>query len=140
MSNIWNSLRVAFVNEFGNAIALPTDEAAVSRNEAMLNFIFEEKGYLRYGRSYGGHCLPKDTHAFFAWHKAQGKNMAVIEAVHQSNLIHKKIEEKSPHLPEWFSDWVRPQVSGRAALAALKISVVRNTKRLLKKPFLPKEI
>lgn len=134
LSNIWNALRVAFVNEFGNAIALPTDAAAVSRNEALINFIFEEKGYLRYGRSYGGHCLPKDTHAFFAWHKNQGKNMTVIEAVHRSNLFHKTIEEKHPHLPEWFSDWVRPQVSGRAALAALRISIVRHIKR----PFIRK--
>lgn len=139
LSNIWNSLRVAFVNEFGNCIALPADEAAVSRNEKLINFLFEEKGYLRYGRSYGGHCLPKDTHAFFAWHKAHGRNMAVIEAVHQSNIAHKEIEQKHPYLPEWFSDWVRPQVSGRAALAALKISVVRNVKKVLRKPFV-KEI
>ncbi len=138
LSNIWNSLRVAFVNEFGDAIALPTDAAAVSRNEALINFLFEEKGYLRYGRSYGGHCLPKDTHAFFAWHKARGKNMAVMEAVHQSNVFHKTIEEKHPYLPEWFSDWVRPQMSGRAALMALRASVVRNVKKYAKKSFVKK--
>lgn len=136
LSNIWNSLRIAFVNEFGNAVALPTDAAAVKRNEDLINFMFEEKGYLRYGRSYGGHCLPKDTHAFFAWHKANGKNMAVIEAVHHSNLVHKGIEERSPHLTEWFSDWVRPHMSGRAALAALKTASIRKIKKMIRRPFI----
>lgn len=135
LSNIWNSLRIAFVNEFGNAMALPTDAAAVNRNETLINFLFEEKGYLRYGRSYGGHCLPKDTHAFAAWHKKQGKDMSVIEGVHLSNLVHKGIEEKHPYLPEWFSDWVRPQMSGRVALSALRASVARNVKKYAQKPF-----
>lgn len=136
LSNIWNSLRIAFVNEFGNAIALPADPEKVSKNEQLINFLFEEKGYLRYGKSYAGHCLPKDTHAFYIWHKKQGKDMSVIEGVHKSNLAHRAIEEKHPYLPEWFSDWVRPQISGRAALVALKISVARNIKRTLRRLFI----
>ena len=136
LSNIWNALRVAFVNEFGNTIMLPTDREKLSGIEKLINFIFEEKSYLRYGRSYGGHCLPKDTHAFATWYKKQGKSVAIFEGVHQSNLAHCAFEKNNPHLPEWFSEWVRPQISGWVAVAALKTSAIRKIKKLVKKPFI----
>lgn len=131
LSNIWNALRITFVNEFGNMISIPTDKEKLANIEKIIDFFFERKSYLRYGRSYGGHCLPKDVHAFHAWYKKNNKEIPLIESIHKSNLIHKVIEAENTHLPEWFSEWVRPQVSGRAALRALKASIVRN----LKKPF-----
>ena len=130
LSNTWNAIRIAFVNEFGNAIAHPNSKEDVANVEKIVNFLFEEKSYLRYGRSYGGHCLPKDTRAFFNWYKKQGKSMHLLEGMHNSNLVHCDIEKNSQHLPEWFSDWIRPQISGRVALTALRDSIIRKTKQL----------
>lgn len=130
LSNTWNAIRIAFVNEFGNAISYPTDKENLARNEKIIDFFFERKSYLRYGRSYGGHCLPKDTHAFFTWHKKQGKEVPLLEGMHKSNLFHQDLEKKYQNLPEWFSEWVRPQMSGRVALRALKVSITRNIKKV----------
>jgi len=131
LSNIWNALRIAFVNEFGNAISLPTNKEKLAKNEKIINFFFEEKSYLRYGRSFGGHCLPKDSRAFYRWHKDHGKDMLLIEGMYRSNDSHRIIEEKYPHLPEWFSEWVRPQISGWVAIDALKSSIFRKLKNLI---------
>ncbi|MDP3962611.1 MAG: hypothetical protein Q8Q03_01975 [bacterium] len=135
LSNTWNAIRIAFVNEFGNAISHPTDKEKLAKNERVVDFFFERKGYLRYGRSYGGHCLPKDTHAFLTWHKKQGKEMPLLEGMHKSNLIHQDIEKKHSHLPQWFSEWSRPVISGRVALRALGYSTSRNIKKIFKKTF-----
>ena len=40
LSNTWNALRIAFVNEFGNAISLPTDKEKLAKNEKVINFFF----------------------------------------------------------------------------------------------------
>ncbi|MBU4353400.1 hypothetical protein L6251_02050 [Candidatus Parcubacteria bacterium] len=133
LSNIWNALRVAFVNEFGNAMAYPVDKEKIAGIEKVTDFFFERKSYLRYGKSFGGHCLPKDTRAFFAWHKKQGKDMSLIEGMCKSNDNHQIIEKKYPHLPEWFSEWVRPQISGWVALRALKSSIQKKLKKLFRK-------
>jgi len=133
LSNIWNALRIAFVNEFGNAVALPHDKENLAQTEKIVDFFFERKGYMRYGRSYGGHCLPKDTHAFLTWHEKQGRDVSLLKGMYMSNLAHKEIEDKNPHLPEWFSEWVRPEPSGRAALKALRASAVRNIKKAFKR-------
>ncbi len=133
LSNSWNALRIAFVNEFGNAIAFPDSREQVMDIEKVINFLFEEKAYLRYGRSYGGHCLPKDTRAFINWHKKNGKNVPLMEGMHASNEIHRLIEQKNPYLKEWFSEWVRPQISGRAALAALWFSIDKKMKAVINK-------
>lgn len=133
LSNIWNALRVAFVNEFGNAMVYPVDKEKVADIEKITDFFFERKSYLRYGKSFGGHCLPKDTCAFFAWHKKQGKDMSLIEGMYKSNDNHQIIEKKYPHLPEWFSEWVRPQISGWVALRALKSSIQKKLKKLFRK-------
>ena len=129
LSNLWNSVRIAFVNEFGDAMAHPENKEKLANIEKIIDFFFERKSYLRYGRSYGGHCLPKDTHAFLAWHMAQGKDVSLLAGTHASNLAHKKIEEKYPYLPEWYSEWIRPQMSGQVALKALRASIVRNIKK-----------
>lgn len=131
LSNTWNAIRIAFVNEFGNAMSHPTDKEKLASNERVVDFFFERKGYLRYGRSYGGHCLPKDTHAFLTSHKKQGKEMHLLEGMHKSNLHHMEIEKKHTHLPEWFSEWSRPVISGRAALRALGNSIMRKIKKFV---------
>lgn len=128
LSNSWNALRIAFVNEFGNAMMSPDSKEKVADIEKVINFLFEEKAYLRYGRSYGGHCLPKDTRAFINWHKRNGKNVPLMEGMHFSNEAHRMIEQKYPYLPEWFSEWVRPQISGRVALKALIFSIIKKIK------------
>ena len=132
LSNTWNAIRIAFVNEFGNAISHPTDKEKLARNEKVIDFFFERKSYLRYGRSYGGHCLPKDTHAFLTWHKKQDRDVSLLEGMHKSNIFHQGIEKKHSHLPQWFSEWSRPVISGRAALRALKSSIGRNIKKIFK--------
>ena len=132
LSNTWNAIRIAFVNEFGNAISHPTDKEKLMKNEKVIDFFFERKSYLRYGRSYGGHCLPKDTHAFFTWHRKQGKEMPLLEGMHRSNLVHQNIEKRHSHLPQWFSEWTRPQMSGHVALRALGYSIKKKLKSLFK--------
>ena len=133
LSNSWNALRIAFVNEFGNSIASPDNIENVESIEKVINFLFEEKAYLRYGRSYGGHCLPKDTRAFINWHKKNSKNVPLMEGMHHSNEAHRVIEKQNPYLPEWFSEWVRPQISGRAALGALWFSIDKKMKAMIDK-------
>src|SRR3989344_4462107 len=132
LSNTWNAIRIAFVNEFGNAISYPTDKEKLAGNERVIDFLFERKSYLRYGRSYGGHCLPKDAHAFITWHKKAGKEMPLLEGMHKSNIFHQDIERKHLHLPQWFSEWSRPVISGRTAFSALMSSVSRNLKRIFR--------
>ncbi len=135
LSNTWNALRIAFVNEFGNSISLPFDKVALARNEKVIDFFFERKSYMRYGRSYGGHCLPKDTHAFLTWHKKAGKDVSLLEGMHRSNIAHQEIEKRHDHLPQWFSEWYRPVISGRVALRALGASISRNVKKVIKNTF-----
>ncbi len=133
LSNSWNALRIAFVNEYGNTMAFPDSKEKVSEIEKVINFMFEEKAYLRYGRSYGGHCLPKDTRAFIAWHKKSGNKLPLMEGMHLSNEFHRSIEQKNPYLREWFSEWVRPQISGKAALKALWFYIDRKMKSIIEK-------
>lgn len=100
LSNIWNSARIAFVNEFGDVVSgKGNDNDSADR---VINFIFQNKAYLRYGKAYGGHCLPKDTTAFWKNFK-ETHNVAIIEAVNKSNDLHKN--SKGNNLPEWFSSW-----------------------------------
>lgn len=135
LSNIWNSIRIAFVNEFGDAMAVPKDKEALHSIEKIIDFLFEGKSYLRYGRSFGGHCLPKDTRAFIHSHKAVGRNVSLINGAYISNTNHKDVEESCKILPEWYSEWVRPELSGRKALMALASSVKRRIKKFRKKIF-----
>ena len=117
LSNIWNALRIAFVNEFGNVVY-----ATTGRKESIdkvIDFLFEKKEYLRYGKAYGGHCLPKDvaaftkTHgtglhkdvvAFAKAHGIEGGIAPILHAIHQSNELHKSLQDHEK-FPEWFSKW-----------------------------------
>ena len=94
LSNLWNATRVAFINEFGD----------LTRDEAVIDFVFEKKNYLRYGQAFGGHCLPKDLFAFWSAH-ATNKNIELLRAAYLSNELHKKNEVGYSSLPEWFSSW-----------------------------------
>ena len=105
LSNVWNAVRIAFVNEYGDLLYDPLIPANIPKIERVMDFIFEKKNYLRYGRSYGGHCLPKDVLAFWGAHKDGERSVALLRAMHESNLAHKSIEEKQSALPEWFSNW-----------------------------------
>jgi len=119
LSNLWNAVRIAFVNEFGDTISQPNSPENIKAIEKIVNFVFEGKFYLRYGGSFSGHCLPKDTLAFYNWLKKEGKNAALLEGAYQSNEIHRQIAEKHKILPEWFSEWQKSDVSGRVALTSL---------------------
>ena len=117
LSNVWNALRIAFVNEFGNLVYSGTGKK--ENAERVIDFLFEKKEYLRYGKAYGGHCLPKDTLAFvkaqegglskdvvaFASTYIQNKNIApILNSIHESNELHKSLHNHTD-LPEHFSKW-----------------------------------
>lgn len=99
LSNIWNALRISFVNEMGDIISRGGHEHA--RSSRVLDFLFDGKSYLRYGKAYGGDCLPKDTLAFSASHK---KSAVLLSAIHDANERHKRLGDYES-LPEWFSRW-----------------------------------
>jgi SAM-dependent methyltransferase len=103
LSNIWNALRIAFVNEFGDSITLPKNKEQRKKIEHIINFFFEKKSYLRYGKTFGGHCLPKDTRAFAAWKNETGPS-PLLKAIGESNDLHKQITDAYT-LPQWFSSW-----------------------------------
>lgn len=105
LSNLWNALRIAFVNEFGDSINLPRTEAERKSIERIMDFFFEKKSYLRYGQTFGGHCLPKDTRAFMTA-KAEGEWEApILRAIYKSNQLHQKVVDAYHTLPQWFSVW-----------------------------------
>ncbi len=126
MSNLWNALRVAFTNEFGSSIVEPKDNKAVERIDKVINFLFENGPYKRYGKSFGGHCLPKDTRAYVKWCKDNGKENLLMDGLQESNNFHKEMEQKYPHLPEWYSNWPEQVGSGWVALHTLGQSIKRN--------------
>jgi len=104
LSNVWNAARIAFINEFGNAVQEPVDQRSILEINEIIDFVFENRHYLRYGKSFGGHCLPKDVLAFSAIH-AKDKEVPLLQAICRSNEIHKNKEAQYQHLPQWFSGW-----------------------------------
>lgn len=126
LSNIWNAVRVAFVNEYGCSIAEPVDTPTVSRIDNVVNFIFENGPYLRYGRSFGGHCLPKDSRAYVKWSRDNNRHISLLAGMLASNDAHLLREKKYKSLPEWFSFWPEPAGSGWVALSILGKSIRRN--------------
>jgi SAM-dependent methyltransferase len=137
LSNIWNALRIAFVNELGDSIGLPQDEKQRKKIESIIDFLFEKKGYLRYGQAFGGHCLPKDTRAFMAY-KEETRPSPLLRAIHESNNLHKQIE-KDYALPQWFSSWdyaayrqgIRG-ISGRLWQNLNSLKAAKSTRRFFK--------
>jgi len=103
LSNIWNALRIAFVNEFGDSISLPKNKKEQVKIADIVNFLFEQKSYLRYGQAYSGHCLPKDVRAFMAW-KEETRPSPILRAIYESNKLHQQVTDAYA-LPQWFSSW-----------------------------------
>jgi len=103
LSNIWNAMRIAFVNEFGDNIAIPRSEEDFYKVERVVDFFFEKKSYLRYGKTFDGHCLPKDMRAFMTW-KGENRPVPLLKAIYQSNQIHQEVVDNYT-LPKWFSAW-----------------------------------
>jgi len=126
LSNLWNALRIGFVNEFGDLIATPDGKEDLDSIERVVNFVMRGESYLRYGRAFGGHCLPKDIRAFTKAHRDAGKNVAILEGAWKSNDAHAELEKKHPILPEWYSAWALPHLSGFVALRELWYSVQKN--------------
>jgi UDPglucose 6-dehydrogenase len=126
LSNLWNSTRIAFVNEFGDAIVNPDSPDAVASIHRVINFVLEGEIYLKYGRAFTGHCLPKDTRAFSYWYKNNGSGTELLQGVLKSNNAHAVLEENCKDIPEWFSAWPTPHMSGFVALRELGYSIKKN--------------
>ncbi len=105
-SNMWNAVRIAFVNELGDIIAQSSkSENSTEAAERVINFLFEGKSYLRYGRGFGGHCLPKDMRAFLVAYSEE-HNTNILSGAYESNRLHGEYEVASNRvLSEWFSAW-----------------------------------
>lgn len=131
LSNIWNAARIAFVNEYGSLIAEPSNPENLTSINRVIDFIFEKKEYVRYGRPFGGHCLPKDTRAFQAWYAKSDAHVELLTGICAANDIQRKRQEQYPLLPEWFSEWQRPLPSGRVAFKALMAALRRRLTHLV---------
>ncbi len=90
LSNIWNALRIAFINEFGANLL---DEQIP--HEKTIDFFFQKQKYLRWGNAFGGHCLPKDSKAYFK----EYPHLKFLEATVKANEIH---QERFPDLESIF--------------------------------------
>ena len=121
LSNLWNATRIAFVNEFGDMVGRPSSKEELGRIANVIDFLFDGRSYLRYGKAFGGHCLPKDSRAFKAWYaKKGGARPLLLEGVYASNEAHHALEEKYPLMPEWYSTWPEPHISGWHAWRELR--------------------
>jgi UDP-glucose 6-dehydrogenase len=100
LSNIWNALRIAFVNEFGHGMIR---KGNLSEDEVhqIFSFFFENKPYLKYGKEFDGHCLPKDTRALSREHFPDND---ILNALYLSNEKHGK-RVKNKNVKKWFSSW-----------------------------------
>ena len=125
LSNLWNAMRIAFVNEFGDMIGRPTSSQELGKIAHVIDFLFDGRSYLRYGRAYGGHCLPKDSRAFAAWYGHIEKNPILLKAMYAANEQHRTLEEKYPLMPEWYSEWPEPHIGGRQALRELRHAIAK---------------
>jgi len=112
LSNLWNALRISFVNEFGDMIGRPSSKEELGKMADTIDFLFDGRSYLRYGKSFGGHCLPKDSRAFAAWYGKKDGKPLLLAAMCASNEQHRALEQKYPLLPEWHSAWPEPHISG----------------------------
>lgn len=133
ISNMWNSVRIAFVNEIGDAIGRPSDQAKLTEISRILGFMFDNRSYLRYGRAFGGHCLPKDTRAFVGWYGKGKQKLSLLSGTYAANTAHQALEEKFPLMPEWYSEWPDTHISGWKALRELRYAVIKGIKNVLKK-------
>jgi UDP-glucose 6-dehydrogenase len=118
-------VRIAFINEFGNAINIPKTPEDIKYIERVIDFIFGGKSYLRYGKSFGGHCLPKDTLAFQGMMSKKGIEPNLIRGVIHSNDLHGVLHSQNGVVKEWFSEWEKSEISGRVALKSLVKAIKR---------------
>jgi UDP-glucose 6-dehydrogenase len=123
LSNLWNALRIAFVNEFGDAIGQPSTKEELEEIDRILSFIFDGRSYLRYGRAFDGHCLPKDTRAFVGWYGKESHSLPLLAGAYETNALHRKLQEQFPLMPEWYSEWPVGHISGRRALKELAYAI-----------------
>lgn len=87
LMNIWNALRIGFVNEYGDAII---KEGLTTNHEKVIDFVMERTFYLRYGKAFGGHCLPKDLEAFVKSHI----DAKILKSLLESNKEHGEFESE----------------------------------------------
>jgi nucleotide sugar dehydrogenase len=111
LSNIWNATQIAFVNEFGDLIKKPETQENILLINRVIDFVLGGGSYLRYGKAFSGHCLPKDIHSFLHWHKQNGYNVPIINGVYLSNNTHRDLQDRYKLLPEWYSEWSLPEIS-----------------------------
>lgn len=128
LSNLWNSTRIAFVNEFGDALGRPDSKKGLEKINDVIDFLFDGKDYLRYGRSFGGHCLPKDTRAFARWYGEKMNGLPLLSGVYASNTQHRNLEQEYPLMPEWYSEWPERHISGMRALSELWFAIRKNVR------------
>ena len=133
LSNLWNSVRIAFINEFGDSIKEPNTKEDVSSIEKVIDFMFEGKYYLRYGKAFSGHCLPKDTLAYYSYYNNTGRPMHLLEGTHKANELRLQKQEKHSHLSEWFSAWQKAEVSGKESAKHLYRAVKRRINKVFSK-------
>lgn len=140
LSNLWNAVRIAFVNEFGDTVATPRTPQEVESIHRVIDFVLEGEIYQRYGRAFGGHCLPKDMRAFSRWYGEHGKHTNLLQGAYESNEMHRRMEGQYRDIPEWFSAWPSPHLSGFVALREFFFSVRKNLadpRGLIKRYWLP---
>ncbi|MEN9561304.1 MAG: GDP-mannose 6-dehydrogenase [Candidatus Parcubacteria bacterium] len=123
LSNLWNATRIAFVNEFGDAIGRPSTKQDLDRINSIINFLFDNRSYLRYGKAFGGHCLPKDSRAFTSWYAKKMGALPFLNGMYLANTKHGELEKQYPLMPEWYSEWPNQHLSGRQALRDLLYSI-----------------
>jgi UDP-glucose 6-dehydrogenase len=95
LMNIWNAMRIGFVNEFGRAVIC--DDLGADHDQ-IIDFVMDRAFYLRYGKAFGGHCLPKDTEGFFAEHG----HMKLLKGLIDSNREHLEFEKVDAGAQELF--------------------------------------
>jgi len=111
LSNNWNSLRIAFVNEYGNAMRTPNTQQNIDTINRVLDFVLGGGAYMRYGKAFGGHCLPKDINAFVFAQEKKGVKTPLLAGAKESNTLHEKVQDTYPLLKEWYSEWELPEIS-----------------------------
>lgn len=104
LSNLWNALRIAFVNEMGASIASPDSPEHRKEIDRVLAFLFGDALYMKYGRAFKGHCLPKDSRAYARYIEDLNGTAALLRGMYESNTAQLKKEEHTD-MPEWFSNW-----------------------------------
>jgi GDP-mannose 6-dehydrogenase len=100
LSNIWNALRIAFVNEYGDGMQLGSG-LSVHRVHKLFSFFFQDAAYLKYGKEFDGHCLPKDVRAMRNYHD---KTNAILAALYDSNIKHAKLM-RGKNIKKWYAAW-----------------------------------